>query len=54
MGVEFDTPFEINAIQYQGRRNNNQYIKSYEITYSSDGENWKTYKNKYGAMVKKN
>ena len=45
IGVEFDTAFEIRAIQTQSRFNNHQRVKTYEITYSFDGLIWNIYTN---------
>lgn len=51
IGVEFNQTFEISAIQIQSRRNAGQWVKTYEITYSMDGENWNTYSNGDGDTV---
>ena len=52
IGVEFDTAFEIQAIQTQSQFNNHQRVKTYKITYSLDGVIWSTYKNDNDDMVK--
>ena len=51
IAVEFDTAFEISAIQLQSRESQPQWVKTYEITYSIDGKNWNTYTNDNGATV---
>ena len=51
IAVEFDTAFEISAIQLQNRKSATQWVKTYELTYSIDGKNWKTYTNDDGDTV---
>ena len=51
IAVEFDTAFEISAIQLQNRKSGTQWVKTYELTYSMDGKNWNTYKNNNGDTV---
>ena len=35
----------------QGRRGNSQYVKTFELMYSMDGDNWATYTDANGDMV---
>lgn len=36
----FDKGFKVTAIQTQGRSDSNQWVQTYKISYSSDGDNW--------------
>ena len=51
IAVEFDTAFEISAIQLQNRKDNSQWVKTYELEYSMDGNYWNTYTNDSGDTV---
>ena len=51
IGVEFDFFFDINAIQTQSRHRYDDWVETYTLTYSRDGENWITYTDINGEMV---
>ena len=51
IGVEFETAFEIKAIQTQSRYNVDQWVKTYTVSYSLDGFIWNNYLDGDGAMV---
>ena len=51
IGVEFDTAFEIRAIQIQSRHNYDQWVKTYTVSYSFDGFLWNDYTNGDGTTV---
>ena len=58
--VEFDYPFNVAAIQTQGRNGwtevwgswsptDGQYVSFYRISYGADGMNWEVYQNENGT-----
>ena len=49
--VEFGTPFEITAIQTQGRSDYDQWVKSYKLSYGSDGINWNNVNDENGEEM---
>ena len=51
--VNFKNRVAITEIQTQGRKkfNHNQYVKTYSVSYSCDGDTFKSYKNEKGTEV---
>ena len=49
--AEFGTPFKITAIQTQGRSDYDQWVKSYKLSYGSDGIIWSNVNDENGEEM---
>ena len=49
--VDLGKPFQVCAVATQGDINGNKWITDFKLSYSSDGNNWTTYKDSNNAEV---